>query len=71
MRAHRLTATIALGLLLTALGAGPAGTPEPFRVRLVTMEGRSGAAYYSSAARTYRFVGGAPQGEIAQLAPAR
>ncbi|RIY00107.1 hypothetical protein D3218_12495 [Aureimonas flava] len=63
-------AILAVALLATAGTAIPAGAPEPFQVRTVTMNGTSGPAYYSHMSRSYRFVVGAPAGEIVAMAPA-
>ncbi len=63
------TPLIALAVLVAGLGFGsPAGPSEPFRVRNVTMNGVSGAAYYSQAAGAFRFVAPAPAaGRVAAL----
>ena len=63
-------AALAVALLATAGTAIPAGAPEPFRVRVVTMNGTSGPAYYSHATRSYRFVVAPPHGEIVAMGPA-
>ena len=56
---------IAIGAL--AATATPAGTPDPFRTRHVTMDGRSGQAYYSSTSRTYRFIAPISREELAAV----
>ncbi len=43
---------LAAAILGTAGTAIPAGAPEPFQVRIVTMNGTSGPAYYSHATRS-------------------
>lgn len=62
-------AMIAIGALAAAAtpAGTPAGTPDPFRTRHVTMEGRSGQAYYSSASRTYRFIAPISREELAAV----
>ncbi len=69
---HKLTgaAALAVALLGTVGTAVPAGAPEPFRVRVVTMNGTSGPAYYSHATRSYRFVVTAPKSEVVAMVPA-
>lgn len=60
---------LAVALLGTVGTAIPAGAPEPFQVRVVTMNGTSGPAYYSHATRSYRFVVGAPESEVVAMVP--
>ncbi|MCB8839135.1 hypothetical protein [Aurantimonas sp. VKM B-3413] len=38
--------------------AVPAGTAEPLLIRVVTMAGATGPAYYSAVEQGYRFIGG-------------
>lgn len=62
----------AISMMFAALGGGlgyasPAGVPEPFRVRMVTMNGASGPAYYSSVAGTFRFIQETPGSQMAAL----
>ncbi len=58
-------AMITIGALAAA--ATPAGTPDPFFTRHVTMEGRSGQAYYSSTSRTFRFIAPVSNEELAAV----
>ncbi len=62
-------AALAVAVLGTMGTAIPAGAPEPFRVRVVTMNGASGPAYYSHAERSYRFVVAAPKAEVVAMVP--
>jgi hypothetical protein len=71
MTGHCTVGTVVFGILLAMLASSPAGPLDPFRVRHVTMEGRSGPAYYSSASRTYRFIAEPSRAEIHQLNAAR
>jgi len=57
-------ATTLAALAATIGTAVPAGSPDPFQVRLVTMDGAEGMAYYSHVSRSYRFIsGGEPVSE--------
>lgn len=49
-------ALAATAFMLTTGAAVPAGSTAPFEVRLVTMNGRQGLAYYSLPARSFRFI---------------
>ncbi|MBB3997377.1 hypothetical protein [Aureimonas pseudogalii] len=71
MTGHSTVGTVVLGILLAVLAVGPAGPFDPFRVRPVTMQGRSGLAYYSSVSRTYRFTAEPSRADIPQLDAAR
>ena len=68
---RKLTGAFALAaaILGTAGTAIPAGAPEPFQVRNVTMNGSSGPAYYSHATRSYRFIVSAPREEVVAMMP--
>ena len=46
---------IAAAVLLSAM---PAGIADPLLIRVVTMAGATGPAYYSTVEQGYRFVGG-------------
>lgn len=46
----------------------PAGSPTPLMIRVVTMEGATGPAYYSAIEEGFRFVGGAPLGRTERVA---
>lgn len=62
-------ATLAAALLATAGTAIPAGAPEPFEVRTVTMNGTSGPAYYSHMSRSYRFLVAAQNDDVVAMMP--
>ncbi|MCQ0986613.1 hypothetical protein [Jiella marina] len=46
----------------------PAGPPAPLMIRVVTMQGETGPAYYSTTEQGFRFVGGAPIGHGERIA---
>lgn len=68
---RKLTGAFALAaaILGTAGTAIPAGAPEPFQVRTVTMNGTSGPAYYSHATRSYRFIVTTPHDQVVAMVP--
>ncbi|WP_062111023.1 hypothetical protein [Aureimonas sp. AU40] len=68
MKAKLVTFSIALAVLGASFGLiSAAGTPEPFQVRTVIMNGVSGPAYYSRSAGTFRFLAAQPSGQMAAL----
>ena len=63
MRMLLTGAAATVAVLAATIGtAVPAGAPDPFQVRYVTMNGTAGLAYYSHVSRSYRFISSEGEG---------